>query len=171
MIIQNSYFHEKVSLEEQKAEKADRFLRGRQTAYLIYDDFRVTGVNDSVLHHADLFSIVLRNDNIQEFDARWDEIAQSMEQVPPDDILESLYTLKIREPEELKTVLEFYNLEIHHKKSKLDDHRLKTMVKRGIEQDLRTRNFEARTGRIESNMLVENQRERRHVLKGQEDCC
>ena len=54
-IIQNSYFKKKVSLEEQKAQKADRFLRGRQIAYLIYDYFRVTGVNDSVLEYADFF--------------------------------------------------------------------------------------------------------------------
>ena len=32
------------------------------------------------------------------------------------------------------------------------------------------RNFEARNGIIESNMLVQNQREQRHVLKGQGDC-
>ena len=32
-------------LEEQKAQKQDRFLRGRQMAYLIYEYFRVTGAN------------------------------------------------------------------------------------------------------------------------------
>ena len=36
-IIQNSYFKKKVSLEEQKAQKEDRFLRGRQIAFMIYD--------------------------------------------------------------------------------------------------------------------------------------
>ena len=38
-IIQNSYFEKKVSLEEQKAQKEDRFLRGSQIAYMIYDYF------------------------------------------------------------------------------------------------------------------------------------
>ena len=33
-IIHNSHFKRKVSLEEQKAPKEDRFLRGRQIAYL-----------------------------------------------------------------------------------------------------------------------------------------
>ena len=42
-IIQNSYFKKKVSLEEQKAQTEDRFLRGRQIAHMIYDYFRVTG--------------------------------------------------------------------------------------------------------------------------------
>ena len=58
-IIQNSYFKKKVSLEEQ-AQKADSFLRGRQNAYLIYDYYRATGVNDSVLDDYDLFSVVHR---------------------------------------------------------------------------------------------------------------
>ena len=48
IIIHNSHFKRRISLEEQKAQKEDRFLRGRQIAYLIYDYFRVTGANDSV---------------------------------------------------------------------------------------------------------------------------
>ena len=43
----NSHFKRRVSLEEQKAKKEDRFFRGRQIAYLIYEYFRVTGANDS----------------------------------------------------------------------------------------------------------------------------
>ena len=66
-IIHNSPFKRRVSLEEQKAQKEDRFLRGRQIAYLIYEYFRVTGANDSVENYADLLTIVLRNDGVQEF--------------------------------------------------------------------------------------------------------
>ena len=67
-IIQNTHFKKKVSLEEVNAHKEDRFLRGRQMAYLIYEYFRVTGANDSVENYADLFTVVLRHDDIQEFD-------------------------------------------------------------------------------------------------------
>ena len=42
-IIHNSHFKRRISLEEQKAQKEDRFLRGRQIAYLIYEYFWVTG--------------------------------------------------------------------------------------------------------------------------------
>ena len=52
-IIPNSHFKKKVSLEEQKAQKEDRFLRGRQIAFMIYDYFRVTGAHDTVLDYAD----------------------------------------------------------------------------------------------------------------------
>ena len=58
-IIHNSQFTRRISLEEQKAQKQDRFLRGRQTAYSIYDVFRVTGIHDSVENYADLFTIIL----------------------------------------------------------------------------------------------------------------
>ena len=108
---------------------------------MIYEYFWVTGANDSVENYADLFTIVLRNDDIQDFDSKWDGILLSMTQFPFDDILEELYKLRIRESEKLKTVLELYNMEIHQKKAGPDCHRLKTMVKRSIEQEIRNKNF------------------------------
>ena len=114
-IIHYSHFKRKISLEEQKAQKQDRFLRGRQIAYLIYDQFRVTG-HDSVENYTDLFTILLRNDDIQEIDSKWDGILLSMTKIPHDDILEGLYKLRIRESEKLRTVLELYDLETHQKK-------------------------------------------------------
>ena len=60
------------------------------------------------------------------------EFLLSMTKIPPDDILEGLYKLRIRESEKLKTVLELYDL--------------KTMVKRSIEQDIQNKNFGARSG-------------------------
>ena len=74
-IIQNT------RLRNKKAQKEDRFLRGRQIAYLIYEHFRVTGANDSV-ENADLFTVVLRNDDFQEFDSKWDGILLSTTKNP-----------------------------------------------------------------------------------------
>ena len=156
-IIHNSQFKRRISLEEQKAQKEDRFLRSRQIAYLIYDHFRVTGTHDCVENYTDLFTIVLRNDDIQEFDSKWDGILLSMTKIPPDEILEGLYKLRIRESEKLKTVLELYDLETHQKKLGPDYHRLKTMVKRSIEQDIRNKNFGSRNGNFEKNAVVKNQ--------------
>ena len=48
-----------------------------------------------------------------------------MTKIPPDDILEGLYKLRIRESVKLKTVLELYDLEIHQKKMGPEYHRLK----------------------------------------------
>ena len=135
-IIHNTQFTRRISLEEHKAQKQDRFLRGRQIAYLIYEYFRVTGANDSVENYADLFTIGLRNDNIHKLRfASGTEFLLSMTKIPHDDILEGLYKLRIRESEKLRTVLELYDLETHQKKLGPDYHRLKAMVKRSIEQE------------------------------------
>ena len=119
-IIHKSQFKRRISLEEQKAQKQDRFLRGRQIAFLIYDHFRVTGTDDSAENYTDLFTIVQENDDVQQFDSKWDGILLSMTKMPPVDILEGLYKLRIRESENLKTVLELYDLDTHQKK--LDPH-------------------------------------------------
>ena len=89
--------------------------------------------------------------DIQEFDSKWHGILLSMTKIPPDDILEGLYKLRIRESEKLKTVLELYDLEIHQKKLGPDHHRLKTMVKRSIEQEIRNKNVGIRNGNYERN--------------------
>ena len=104
-IIHNSQFKRRISLEEQKT-------------------------HDSVENYTDFFTIVLRNDDIQEFDSKWDGILLTMTKIPHDDILEGLYKLRIRESEKLKTVLELYDLETHQKKLGPDYYRLKTMVKK-----------------------------------------
>ena len=93
-----------------------------------------------------------------------------MTKIPPDDILEGLYKLRIRESEKLKTALELYDLEIHQKTLGPDYHRLKTMVKRSIEQDLRNKNFAARYGNYERNAVVNNQGIKQRVLGILGDC-
>ena len=160
----------KVSLEEMKAHKEDRFLRGRQIAHLIYECFRVTGAHDSVENYGDLFTISLRNDDIQEFDSKWDGILWSMTKIPHDDILERLYKLRIRESDKLKTVLELYDLETHQKKLEHDYNRLKTMVKRSIEQEIRNKNFGSRNGNCEKNAVVKNQGTKQRVQRILGDC-
>ena len=113
--IHNSQFKRRISLEEQKAQKHNRFLRSRQIAYLIFDQFRVTGTHDFVENCTNLF-IIVRNDDIQEFESKWEGIFLSLTKIPPDEILEGLYKLRIRESEKFKTVLELYGLEFHQKK-------------------------------------------------------
>ena len=67
-IIQNSHFKKKVSLEEQKGQWEDRFLRGRQIAFMIYDYFRVTGAHDTLLDYASLslFVTIMFRNSIQD---------------------------------------------------------------------------------------------------------
>ena len=132
---------------------------------MIYDYFRGTGAHAAVLDYADLFSITLHNDDVQECDTRWDEYLFSMTKIPPDDVLESLYKLRIRESDQPKTVLELYGMEFPQEISEPDYQMLKTMVKRSIDQKLRLRNFEARNERIETGAVVSNRRDQHGVEK------
>ena len=91
---------------------------------------------------------------MQEFDTKWAEVLLSMSKVPSDDCLESLYKLRTRESAQLKTVLELYDMEIHQKILMPNKKKLKTMVKRSIDQKLRLRIFDARHGKIETGAVV-----------------
>ena len=130
-----------------KAQKEDRFLRGRQIAYQIYEYFRVTRELCRLIHICS---------------SKWwcsgirVKMGPTMTQIPSDDILESLYKLRIRESDKLMTVLELYNVEIYQKKAGPDYHRLKTMATRSIVQNLRMKNFEARNGNFETSAVVKN---------------
>ena len=95
---------------------------------------------------------------MQDFDTRWDEVLQSMSKIPSDDILESLYKLRIRESAQLKNVLELYDMEIHQKIPVPNYQKLKTTVKRSIDQKLRLRNFDARHEKIESGAVVKSRK-------------
>ena len=118
-----------------------------------------------------IYSLIgLRNDEIQDFDTRWDEILLSMTKISPDDVLESLYNLRIRESDQLKSVLELYNMEIHQKISIPNYQQLKTMVKRSNDQKLRLRNFAARNKRIETGAVVTSRRGLSGIDRGKGFC-
>ena len=61
------------------------------------------------------FGVTIFRSSIQD----GDEIQLLMEQFPPDDILESLYNIRSRESEKLRTVSDLYNLEIIRRKRNL----------------------------------------------------
>ena len=93
-----------------------------------------------------------------------------MTKIPHDDILEGWFNQRIRESEKLKTVLELYDLETHQKKLGLDCQRLKTMVRRSIEQEIRNKNFGNRIGNFEKNAVVKNQGTKQRVQRILGDC-
>ena len=109
-----------------------------------------------------LFTLTLRKNNVQEFDTRWDEILSSMSKVPTEDVLDSLYTLRIRASDQLKTVLGLYELEIHQKISKLDYQKLST-IKRSIDQRMKSRNVQAGNERNETGAVVKTRRDKSGV--------
>ena len=79
---------------------------------------------------------------------RWDEIILSMIKIPSDEVLESLYKLRTRESDQLSTVFELHDMEIHQKISISNYQKLKTMVKRSIVTRLWRQAREYETGSV-----------------------
>ena len=61
-------------------------------------------------------------------------------------------------------------MENHQKKAGPDYHRLKTVVIRSIEQDIRNKNFGARNGNYERNAVVKNQGTKQRKQRTPGDC-
>ena len=93
-VITNQYFRKRMNVEEQHAQKYNRFLQGRLIAYMIYESFRATVAHDAALDLSDLFTDSPQGDDIQDFDKRWDQALLSASEVPKENVLESLYKMK-----------------------------------------------------------------------------
>ena len=94
-IIFNTSFKRRVSVEEQRAQKHNRFLRGRQIAFLIFGHFQSTGACDAAQGLTDLFSICVQDDDVQDFDTRWDQIFLGTSEMPPENVVEGSYKKQI----------------------------------------------------------------------------
>ena len=105
------HFRKRVSVEEQRDQKSDRFLWGRQIAYIIYWYFRATRAYEAVQGLSDLFTFSLQNDDAQDFDVRWDQALLSASEMPSDVILEGLYKSKVQNSVQLQTVLALFGQE------------------------------------------------------------
>ena len=130
------HFRKRVRVEEHRAQEDDRFLRGRQSAYMIYDHFQSTGAHDAAQGQSDLFKISLHEDYIQDFDTRWDQALLTASGLPTEDVVDGLYKMKKQDRE----MPRFQTL--------------RTMERQHIDQTKRTRNFKAWNERIETGVFI-----------------
>ena len=138
--------------------KDDQFLRGRQIVYMIYAHFRATGAYEAVQGLLDLFNIRLQNDDVQDFDTRWDQALLSGSDIHTDMVLEGLYKSKLQDSVQLQTVLALYDQETVRNNEPPNYSRLKTTVRRHIDQTVRTRNFRARNEIVERGAVTKSQK-------------
>ena len=100
----------------------------------------------TLMYSLALFTTIMFRNSIQDVT----KFLLSMSKISSDDVLGSLYKLRIRLSDQLRTVLELYEMEIHQKISMPNfqkKKKMKTMVKRSIDQKLRLRNFDAKHGK------------------------
>ena len=93
-----------------------------------------------------------------------------MSKNPSDDVLESKYKLSIRQSDQLKFVLEIYDMEIHQKISMPNYQKIYTMVKRNTDRKLRLRNFDGKHERIESGAVKMSRKGPNGVERGKVIC-
>ena len=142
MFITNPYFKKKVGLEMQNAHMEDRCLRGRQIAFVIYEYFRVPGAHDAVLNFQ-LCSVSLYMATIFTiFDTRWDRVLLSAMKFPTR-FWKVCTRCECEGLTKLQTVVAMNEQQINQDRSK-PGYQLKTMVRRHIDQKIRTRIFQAR---------------------------
>ena len=72
----------------------------------------------------------------------------------------------IRESVQLQTVLSMYEQEIHQDRSRPSYQQLKTVVRKHIDQMIRTRSFKVRNQRIGTGVLVKSQEGKMSALGG-----
>ena len=120
-------------MEEQQAEQDNRFLKRRQIANMIYDNFKISETGEALLDNIDLLRVQLDNDNVQGFDTKWDG-----------DILEKWYKKQPHFSEDLKPLMASTPRIQFHKGKVASYSRLKEMVCRHVEQKMRDNNLNAR---------------------------
>ena len=150
-ILNDTNFREKVFFDEQKGlKKEDRCLRGRQMAHMTHECSRVVAYpRESILDFSDLMNVTLREDDIQGFDARWDEVLTSRKETPEDHILGSFYNMRIRESEQLETILALYDQDTRWRNQQAT-RALKIRSRSTWNKNIRNRHFEARNDRTAS---------------------
>ena len=90
--------------------------------------FRAAGAHEAALDLSDLFNVFFLHAS----------------EVPKDIVLDSLYFMKIGESVQLRTVLAMYDQDIDRYRAMPGYLRLKSLVRRRIDQMIRTRIFKAR---------------------------
>ena len=74
--------------------------------------FRATGACETVQGLADLVSMTLQNDDVQDFDVRWDHAPLAVSEMPSDPMLEGLYKSKSQNSAQLRTVMTLCDQEV-----------------------------------------------------------
>ena len=86
----------------------------------------------------------------------------SMGEAPKDDVLESVYTTKMRDSEQLKTTSALYHQNTVQNNESPSCTRLNDTVKRYLDQETKDRNFDARNDRAANAAIIRRKSEDRN---------
>ena len=72
---------------------------------MMYNLFKLSDDNEAILDFRDLSNVQLKNDNVQTFDTKWNEVLPAITDRPTDSISENLYKMQYEKSEEFQYVL------------------------------------------------------------------
>ena len=96
---------------------------------------------ESVLDLDEILKVELKNNNEQSFNTRWDETIIAMKKQSDNESLKNLLYRQLQQSEQLKPLLFLYIHDAVQKGESRDQTRLKNMVVRYLEQEIRERAF------------------------------
>ena len=70
-------FTRRVHMEKLKEQQDIWLLKGRHIAWMIHDNFKISGTGEPLLDFNDLLRVDFKYDNMQGFDTKWDEVPLS----------------------------------------------------------------------------------------------
>ena len=105
---------------------------------MIYEYFKVSDTDESVLDLNDILKVEFKTDNIQSFNARWDENIIAIEEQPGDEILENFCYRQLQQAEQSKPWLSLYSQDT------VQNTRLQKMVVRYPEKKIREKHISSR---------------------------
>ena len=114
----------------QRAQKNNRLLRGRLIACVIYGHFQSTGAYDTAQGLSDLSSICLQDDDVQDFDAAWDQVSLGTSEMPPE-MCSTVCTEM--------TVIAMNNQDLSRDRVAPSCQKFRNMVRQHVDQTIRTR--------------------------------
>ena len=126
-----------------------------------YEHFRATGACKAVQGLSDLFNIRLQSENVQDDDTRWVQTLLAASEIPTENVLEGLYKSKLLDSVQLQTVLALYEQENIRYNEQRSYSRLKTSVRRHIDQTMRTKNFRGGKEIVERGAVTKSQKGRK----------
>jgi hypothetical protein len=90
--------------EEQSALKGF-FRKGRQALRMIYDHYRISETEGSLLELQDLMKVSLKKDNLRSFLMDWEHVFTGMNPLPDVAVLETLFRMQIQNSSAMRDVL------------------------------------------------------------------
>ena len=123
---------------------------------MIYEHFRAAGAYEAVQGLSDLFNIRSHDGDVQDFDRRWDQALLTANEMPTEMILEGLCKLKLQDSVQRQTVLALYEQENIRNNGLPCFSRLKTAVRRHIDQVMRTKIFRVRNEILDRGTVIKS---------------